>query len=269
MNTPMLNSLGVFISQSTMLITYVICAASFLAVVCSTIYGRNFVTVAFLQFAGALSLVLAYTQGFGLTYMIIAAVSFAIGLGYGFGYFPKGFRSVSVTLACFQALIIYLTFTDKIFQIVPSRESAFELEVFSAVLFFIAFKSFNSQYKLFGFALFAIGSMVSLWHIAMMTYNLLFASFFFATAICAILPKYGILGFIKALRTEASSAKKATEIIYNKASKRAKKQNISDKSERKDDALNNYAVLSTLDSDDLVNDDLNTFYSDSISYSHS
>ena len=212
MNTPLLNSLGVFIMGNTALITHVLLMTALLAVVLAIASGRSVVTVVSLQFAGTLFFILGYILGFRLTLLLVTLLIPFIGFGYGFANNSVKIRFCSSILLSVHAVAIYLALSDKIGRFQFMRDFS-ELEVLSLVLFFIALKAYKIGYKYLGAGLMATLCAVSGVYVFMATNSLVMPAFFVALGFAAIVPSNGIKGLFKLAKVETIALGSASSRI--------------------------------------------------------
>ena len=201
MNTPLLNSLGVFIMGNTALITHVLLMTAFLAVVLAIASGRSVVTVAFLQLAGTLFFILGHILGFRMTLLLVTLLIPFIGFGYGFTNNSVKVRFCSSILLSVHAVAIYLVFAGKIGSFQIMRDFS-ELEVLSLVLFLLALKAYKIGYKYLGAGLMATLCAVSGAYVFMSTNSLVMPAFFVALGVAAVIPSNGIKGLFKLAKVE-------------------------------------------------------------------
>ena len=201
MNTPLLNSLGVFIMGNTALITHVLLMTAFLAVVLAIASGRSVVTVAFLQLAGTLFFILGHILGFRMTLLLVTLLILFIGFGYGFTNNSVKVRFCSSILLSVHAVAIYLVLVGKIGSFQIMREFS-ELEVLSLVLFLLALKAYKIGYKYLGAGLMATLCAVSGAYVFMATNSLVMPAFFVALGVAAVIPSNGIKGLFKLAKVE-------------------------------------------------------------------
>lgn len=220
MNTPLLNSLGVFIMGNTALITHVLLMTAFLAVVLAIAFGRNnVVTVVSLQLAGTLFFILGHILGFRLTLLLVTLLIPFIGFGYGFANDSVKIRFCSSILLSVHAVAIYLVFAGKIGSFQIMRDFS-ELEVLSLVLFLLALKAYKIGYKYLGAGLMATLCAVSGAYVFMATNSLVMSAFFVALGVAAVIPSNGIKGLFKLAKVET--------IAFGSASSRIAKGNSID-----------------------------------------
>lgn len=217
MNTPLLNSLGVFIMGNTALITHVLLMTAFLAVVLAIASGRSVVTVAFLQLAGTLFFILGHILGFRMTLLLVTLLIPFIGFGYGFTNNSVKVRFCSSILLSVHAVAIYLALSDKIGRFQFMRDFS-ELEVLSLVLFFIALKAYKIGYKYLGAGLMATLCAVSGVYVFMATNSLVMPAFFVALGFAAIVPSNGIKGLFKLAKVETIAFGSASSRIARNSS---------------------------------------------------
>ena len=217
MNTPLLNSLGVFIMGNTALITHVLLMTAFLAAVLAIAFGRSVVTVVFLQFTGTLFFILGHILGFRLTLLLVTLLIPFIGFGYGFANNSVKIRFCSSILLSVHAVAIYLALSDKIGRFQFMRDFS-ELEVLSLVLFFIALKAYKIGYKYLGAGLMATLCAVSGAYVFMATNNLVIPAFFVALGFSAIVPSNGIKGLFKLAKVETIALGSASSRIAKNSS---------------------------------------------------
>lgn len=219
MNTPLLNSLGVFIMGNTALITHVLLMTAFLAVVLAIAFGRSVVTVVSLQIAGIFFFILGHILGFRLTLLLVTLLIPFMGFGFGFANDSVKIRFCSSILLSVHAVAIYLALSDKIGRFQFMRDFS-ELEVLSLVLFFIALKAYKIGYRYLGAGLMATLCAVSGVYVFMATNSLVMPAFFVALGFAAIVPSNGIKGLFKLAKVET--------IAFGSASSRITKGNSID-----------------------------------------
>lgn len=288
MNTPLLNSLGVFIVNNVTLITYALFTTAFLAAILAIIYGRNVVSVAFLQICGTLFFLLGFMSGLKLTLLTVSFLCLVIAFGDGFTRYGKGYRAIAVLLVFAHIVACYMVFTGKIarFQLMKNVS---ELEVLSFVLFFIAFRTWANGNPVLAAGLTVASCSVSVGYLCLALPDAtLMLSYFTALGIFAVFPRNGILGFFKTTQAEVDASAQAVRVLKNKAtqtpkpafvgnraSKVAKKQqkvavsSVAPKKQqqRNSDALTQQVLLDQLNEElFLVNQDIESFYGDDISY---
>lgn len=295
MNTPLLNSLGVFFMSNTTLITYVLFMTAFVVIALVVAFGRNVVSVAFLQISGTLFFLLGFILGLKLTLLTVSFLCFVIAFGDGFARYGKSYRAVAVLLAFAHIVAIYMVLTGKIarFQLMKNIS---ELEVLSLVLFFVAFKTWANGNKVLAAGITVASCAVSVGYLRLaLPDSMLIASYFVALGVCALFPQNGIRGFFKTAKAEAESSVQAVKVLNkatskapkpvfvgNKASKVAKKpvrkNNVSSQAQvnaaivaqqeqqRKDDFIQQQILLDQLNEELLMNQDMDSFYNDDISY---
>ena len=289
MNTPLLNSLGVFISNNVTLITYTLFATAFIAAILAIVYGRNVVSVACLQFAATLFFLLGFMSGLKLTLFTVSFLCLVIAFGDGFARYGKGYRAIAVLLVFLHIVACYMVFTGKIarFQVMKNVS---ELEVLSLVLFFIAFRTWANGNPVLAAGLTVVSCSVSVGYLCLALPDAtLILSYFTALGIFAVFPRNGILGFFKTTQAEVDASTQAvTRVLKNKttqaskpafvgniASKVAKKQqkttvsSVAPKKQRQrnSDAFHQQVLLDQLNEElFLVNQDIESFYGDDISY---
>lgn len=217
MNTPLLNSLGVFIMGNTALITHVLLMTAFLAAVLAIAFGRSVVTVMFLQFTGTLFFILGHILGFRLTLLLVTLLIPFIGFGYGFANNSVKIRFCSSILLSVHAVAIYLALADKIGRFQFMRDFS-ELEVLSLVLFFIALKAYKIGYKYLGAGLIATLCAVSGAYVFMATNSLVMPAFFVTLGFSAIVPSNGIKGLFKLAKVETIALGSASSRIAKNSS---------------------------------------------------
>lgn len=284
MNTPLLNSLGVFIMGNTALITHVLLMTAFLAVVLAIAFGRSVVTVAFLQLAGTLFFILGHILGFRLTLLLVTLLIPFIGFGYGFANDSVKIRFCSSILLSVHAVAIYLALSDKIGRFQLMRDFS-ELEVLSLVLFFIALKAYKIGYKYLGAGLMATLCAVSGAYVFMATNSLVMPAFFVALGVAAVIPSNGIKGLFKLAKVETIAFGSASSRIARNSSsadvfpafagnagsavkvKAVKKLSTNVDQQAIDQAiLDQEEFLDQINSQLLNNEDIDSFYGDDISY---
>ena len=288
MNTPLLNSLGVFISNNVTLITYTLFATAFIAAILAIVYGRNVVSVACLQFAATLFFLLGFMSGLKLTLFTVSFLCLVIAFGDGFARYGKGYRAISVLLVFIHIVACYMVFTGKIarFQVMKNVS---ELEVLSLVLFFIAFRTWANGNPVLAAGLTVASCAVSVGYLSLALPDVtLMLSYFTALGIFSVFPRNGILGFFKTAQAEVDASTQAVKVLKNKttqapkpafvgnrASKVAKKQqktavsSVAPKKQRQrnSDAFHQQVLLDQLNEElFLVNQDIESFYGDDISY---
>ena len=288
MNTPLLNSLGVFISNNVTLITYTLFATVFIAAILAIVYGRNVVSVACLQFAATLFFLLGFMSGLKLTLFTVSFLCLVIAFGDGFARYGKGYRAISVLLVFIHIVACYMVFTGKIarFQVMKNVS---ELEVLSLVLFFIAFRTWANGNPVLAAGLTVASCAVSVGYLSLALPDVtLMLSYFTALGIFSVFPRNGILGFFKTAQAEVDASTQAVKVLKNKttqapkpafvgnrASKVAKKQqktavsSVAPKKQRQrnSDAFHQQVLLDQLNEElFLVNQDIESFYGDDISY---
>lgn len=219
MNTPLLNSLGVFIMANVTLITYMFVMTAFSAIVLAIAFGRNVVTVVSLQLAGTLFFILGHILGFRMTLLLVTLLIPFMGFGFGFANDSVKIRFCSSILLSVHAVAIYLALSDKIGRFQFMRDFS-ELEVLSLVLFFIALKAYKIGYKYLGAGLMATLCAVSGVYVFMATNSLVMPAFFVALGFAAIVPSNGIKGLFKLAKVET--------IAFGSASSRIAKGNSID-----------------------------------------
>ena len=217
MNTPLLNSLGVFIMGNTALITHVLLMTAFLAVVLAIASGRSVVTVAFLQLAGTLFFILGHILGFRMTLLLVTLLIPFIGFGYGFTNNSVKIRFCSSILLSVHAVAIYLVLAGKIGSFQIMREFS-ELEVLSLVLFLLALKAYKIGYKYLGAGLMATLCAVSGAYVFMATNSLVMPAFFVALGVAAVIPSNGIKGLFKLAKVETIAFGSASSRIARNSS---------------------------------------------------
>ena len=287
MNTPLLNSLGVFIMGNTALITHVLLMTAFLAVVLAIAFGRSVVTVAFLQLAGTLFFILGHILGFRMTLLLVTLLIPFMGFGFGFANDSVKIRFCSSILLSVHAVAIYLALSDKIGRFQFMRDFS-ELEVLSLVLFFIALKAYKIGYKYLGAGLMATLCAVSGVYVFMATNSLVMPAFFVALGFAAIVPSNGIKGLFKLAKVETIALGSASSRITKgnsidvfpafagnagssvKVKKAAVKKEMSTNVDQQaiDQAiLDQEEFLDRINSQLLNNnEDIDSFYGDDISY---
>ena len=289
MNTPLLNSLGVFIVNNVTLITYALFTTAFLAAILAIIYGRNVVSVAFLQICGTLFFLLGFMSGLKLTLLTVSFLSLVIAFGDGFARYGKGYRAIAVLLVFAHIVACYMVFTGKIarFQLMKNVS---ELEVLSLVLFFIAFRTWANGNPVLAAGLTVASCSVSVGYLCLALPDAtLMLSYFTALGIFSVFPRNGILGFFKTAQAEVDASTQAVRVLKskttqqapkpafvgNRASKVAKKQqkvvvsSVAPKKQqqRNNDALAQQVLLDQLNEElFLVNQDIESFFGDDISY---
>ena len=290
MNTPLLNSLGVFISNNVTLITYTLFATAFIAAILAIVYGRNVVSVACLQFAATLFFLLGFMLGLKLTLLTVSFLSLVIAFGDGFARYGKGYRAISVLLVFIHIVACYMVFTGKIarFQVMKNVS---ELEVLSLMLFFIAFRTWANGNPVLAAGLTVASCAVSVGYLCLALPDAtLMLSYFTALGIFALFPRNGILGFFKTAQTEVDASTQAVKVLRNKATQQApkpafvgnkasnkvaKKQQqkiVSSVAPKKQQQRNNNALAQQVLLDQLneelflVNQEIESFYGDDISY---
>ena len=295
MNTPLLNSLGVFFMANTTLITYVLFMTAFVAIALVIAFGRNVVSVAFLQLSGTFFFVLGFILGLKLTLLTVSFLCFVIAFGDGFARYGKGYRTIAVLLAFAHIVAIYMVLSGKIarFQLMKNIS---ELEVLSLVLFFVAFKTWANGNKVLAAGITVASCAVSVGYLCLALPDLMLAaSYFVALGICALFPQNGIRGFFKTAQAEVDASTQAVKVLNkatskalkpafvgNKASKVAKKpvrkNGVSSQAQanaaivaqqeqqRRDDFIQQQILLDQLNEELLMNQDMDSFYNDDISY---
>ena len=212
MNTPLLNSLGVFIMGNTALITHVLLMTALLAVVLAIASGRSVVTVVSLQFAGTLFFILGHILGFRMTLLLVTLLIPFMGFVRGFANDSVKIRFCSSILLSVHAVAIYLVFAGKIGSFQLMREFS-ELEVLSLVLFFIALKAYKIGYRYLGAGLIATLCAVSGAYVFMATNSLVIPAFFVALGVAAVIPSNGIKGLFKLAKVETIALGSASSRI--------------------------------------------------------
>ena len=297
MNTPILNSIGVFIMSNTTLITFALFMTAFIAIALVIAFGRNVVSVAFLQISGTLFFLLGFILGLKLTLLTVSFLCFVIAFGDGFARYGKGYRTVAVLLAFAHIVAIYMVLTGKIarFQLMKNIS---ELEVLSLVLFFVAFKTWANGNKVLAAGLTVASCTVSVGYLSLaLPDSMLAASYFVALGVCALFPQNGIRGFFKTAQAEVDASTQAVKVLNkatskapkpdfvgNKASKVANKKparkNISSQAQvanaavvaqqqeqqKRDNFIQEQILLDQLNEELLMSQDIDSFYSDDISY---
>lgn len=288
MNTPLLNSLGVFIMANVTLITYMFVMTAFSAIVLAIAFGRNnVVTVVSLQLAGTLFFILGYILGFRMTLLLVTLLIPFMGFGFGFANDSVKIRFCSSILLSVHAVAIYLALSDKIGRFQFMRDFS-ELEVLSLVLFFIALKAYKIGYKYLGAGLMATLCAVSGVYVFMATNSLVMPAFFVALGFAAIVPSNGIKGLFKLAKVETIALGSASSRITKgnsidvfpafagnagssvKVKKAAVKKEMSTNVDQQaiDQAiLDQEEFLDRINSQLLNNnEDIDSFYGDDISY---
>lgn len=289
MNTPLLNSLGVFIVNNVTLITYTLFATAFIAAILAIVYGRNVVSVAFLQICGTLFFLLGFMSGLKLTLLTVSFLSLVIAFGDGFARYGKGYRAIAVLLVFMHIVACYLVFTGKIARLQVMKNVS-ELEVLSFVLFFIAFRTWANGNSVLAAGLTVASCSVSVGYISLALPDAtLMLSYFVALGLFAAFPKNGILGFFKTTQAEVDASTKAvTRVLKNKTTQAPKPAFVGNKAsnkvakktakvvssvapkkqrQRNSDAFHQQVLLDQLNEElFLVNQDIESFYGDDISY---
>ena len=295
MNTPILNSIGVFIMSNTTLITYVLFMTAFIAIALVIAFGRNVVSVAFLQLCGTLFFILGFILGLKLTLLTVSFLCMVIAFGDGFARYGKGYRTIAVLLAFAHIVAIYMVLSGKIarFQLMKNIS---ELEVLSLVLFFVAFKTWANGNRVLAAGLTVASCAVSVGYLRLaLPDSMLAASYFVTLGVCALFPQNGIRGFFKTAQAEVDASTQAVKVLNkatskapkpafagNKASKVAKKparkNGVSSQAQvnaaivaqqeqqRRDDFIQQQILLDQLNEELLMNQDMDSFYNDDISY---
>lgn len=217
MNTPLLNSLGVFIMGNTALITHVLLMTALLAVVLAIASGRSVVTVVSLQFAGTLFFILGHILGFRMTLLLVTLLIPFMGFGFGFANDSVKIRFCSSILLSVHAVAIYLALSDKIGRFQFMRDFS-ELEVLSLVLFFIALKAYKIGYRYLGAGLIATLCAVSGAYVFIATNSLVMPAFFVALGFTAVIPSNGIKGLFKLAKVETIAFGSASSRIARNSS---------------------------------------------------
>lgn len=217
MNTPLLNSLGVFIMGNTALITHVLLMTAFLAVVLAIAFGRSVVTVVSLQIAGIFFFILGHILGFRLTLLLVTLLIPFMGFGRGFANDSVKIRFCSSILLSVHAVAIYLVFAGKIGSFQIMRDFS-ELEVLSLVLFLLALKAYKIGYKYLGAGLMATLCAVSGAYVFMATNSLVMSAFFVALGVAAVIPSNGIKGLFKLAKVETIAFGSASSRIARNSS---------------------------------------------------
>ena len=217
MNTPLLNSLGVFIMGNTALITHVLLMTAFLAVVLAIAFGRSVVTVVSLQIAGIFFFILGHILGFRLTLLLVTLLIPFMGFGRGFANDSVKIRFCSSILLSVHAVAIYLVFAGKIGSFQIMRDFS-ELEVLSLVLFLLALKAYKIGYKYLGAGLMATLCAVSGAYVFMATNSLVMPAFFVALGVAAVIPSNGIKGLFKLAKVETIAFGSASSRIARNSS---------------------------------------------------
>ena len=283
MNTPLLNSLGVFIMGNTALITHVLLMTAFLAAVLAIAFGRSVVTVVFLQFTGTLFFILGHILGFRMTLLLVTLLIPFMGFGRGFANNSVKVQFCSSILLSVHAVAIYLVFAGKIGSFQIMRDFS-ELEVLSLVLF-IALKAYKIGYKYLGAGLMATLCAVSGAYVFMATNSLVMPAFFVALGVAAVIPSNGIKGLFKLAKVETIAFGSASSRIARNSSsadvfpafagnagsavkvKAVKKLSTNVDQQAIDQAiLDQEEFLDQINSQLLNNEDIDSFYGDDISY---
>jgi membrane protein len=217
MNTPLLNSLGVFIMGNTALITHVLLMTALLAVVLAIASGRSVVTVVSLQFAGTLFFILGHILGFRMTLLLVTLLIPFMGFVRGFANDSVKIRFCSSILLSVHAVAIYLVFAGKIGSFQIMRDFS-ELEVLSLVLFLLALKAYKIGYKYLGAGLMATLCAVSGAYVFMATNSLVMPAFFVALGVAAVIPSNGIKGLFKLAKVETIAFGSASSRIARNSS---------------------------------------------------
>lgn len=284
MNTPLLNSLGVFIMGNTALITHVLLMTALLAVVLAIASGRSVVTVVSLQFAGTLFFILGHILGFRMTLLLVTLLIPFMGFGFGFANDSVKIRFFSSILLSVHAVAIYLALSDKIGRFQFMRDFS-ELEVLSLVLFFIALKAYKIGYRYLGAGLIATLCAVSGAYVFIATNSLVMPAFFVALGFTAVIPSNGIKGLFKLAKVETIAFGSASSRIARNSSsadvfpafagnagsavkvKAVKKLSTNVDQQAIDQAiLDQEEFLDQINSQLLNNEDIDSFYGDDISY---
>ena len=284
MNTPLLNSLGVFIMGNTALITHVLLMTALLAVVLAIASGRSVVTVVSLQFAGTLFFILGHILGFRMTLLLVTLLIPFMGFGFGFANDSVKIRFCSSILLSVHAVAIYLALSDKIGRFQFMRDFS-ELEVLSLVLFFIALKAYKIGYRYLGAGLIATLCAVSGAYVFIATNSLVMPAFFVALGFTAVIPSNGIKGLFKLAKVETIAFGSASSRIARNSSpadvfpafagnagsavkvKAVKKLSTNVDQQAIDQAiLDQEEFLDQINSQLLNNEDIDSFYGDDISY---
>ena len=284
MNTPLLNSLGVFIMGNTALITHVLLMTAHLAVVLAIASGRSVVTVVSLQFAGTLFFILGHILGFRMTLLLVTLLIPFMGFGFGFANDSVKIRFCSSILLSVHAVAIYLALSDKIGRFQFMRDFS-ELEVLSLVLFFIALKAYKIGYRYLGAGLIATLCAVSGAYVFIATNSLVMPAFFVALGFTAVIPSNGIKGLFKLAKVETIAFGSASSRIARNSSpadvfpafagnagsavkvKAVKKLSTNVDQQAIDQAiLDQEEFLDQINSQLLNNEDIDSFYGDDISY---
>lgn len=218
MNTPLLNSLGVFIMANVTLITYMFVMTAFSAIVLAIAFGRNnVVTVVSLQLAGTLFFILGHILGFRMTLLLVTLLIPFMGFGFGFANDSVKIRFCSSILLSVHAVAIYLALSDKIGRFQFMRDFS-ELEVLSLVLFFIALKAYKIGYRYLGAGLIATLCAVSGAYVFIATNSLVMPAFFVALGFTAVIPSNGIKGLFKLAKVETIAFGSASSRIARNSS---------------------------------------------------
>ena len=284
MNTPLLNSLGVFIMSNTSLITWLLLMTAFIAIALVVAFGRNVVSVAFLQLAGTLFFILGFILGLKLTLLTVSFLCLVIAFGDGFARYSRGYRTIAVLLAFAHIVAIYMVLTGKIarFQLMKNVS---ELEVLSFVLFFVAFKTWANGNKVLAAGLTVASCAVSVGYLRLaLPDSMLSASYFVALGVCALFPRNGILGFFKASKAEAEASAEAAKVLNKRAAKASKSTNVgngakngsmarknsssnyeAERQRRLDDVVQQQILMDQLN-DELLEASQQSFYYDDIDY---
>ena len=284
METPILNSISVFVMSSTALITYVLLITAFLAVALAVVRGRNAITGAFLQIAGTLFFLLGFMLGLKLTVLTVTFLTIVIAFGDGFVRYGKGYRAIAVLFVFVHIVACYMALTGKIarFQLMKNIS---ELEVLSAVIYFIAFKTWANGNHVVAAGLTTTASVVSVGYVYLALQDAMLTSYFVALGICALFPKNGILGFFKASKAEAEASVEAAKVLNKRVAKAPKPTNVGNRAKNgstaRKNSSSNYEVERQRRLDDVVqqqilmdqlNDELleasqnQSFYYDDIDY---
>lgn len=283
MNTPLLNSLGVFIMSNTSLITWLLLMTAFIAIALVVAFGRNVVSVAFLQLAGTLFFILGFILGLKLTLLTVSFLCLVIAFGDGFARYGRGYRTIAVLLAFAHIVAIYMVLSGKIvrFQLMKNIS---ELEVLSLVLFFVAFKTWANGNKVLAVGLTVASCAVSVGYLRLaLPDSMLSASYFVALGVCALFPRNGILGFFKASKAEAEASAEAVKVLNKRAAKAPKPTNVgrgakngsmarktsssyeAERQRRLDDIVQQQILMDQLN-DELLEASQQSFYYDDIDY---
>lgn len=238
METPILNSISVFVMGSTALITYVLLIVAFLAVVLAIVRGRNAATGALLQIAGTLFFLLGFMLGLKLTVLTVTFLTIVIAFGDGFVRYGRGYRAIAVLLVFAHIVACYMALTGKIarFQLMKNVS---ELEVLSAVIYFIAFKTWANGNHVVAAGLTTTASVVSVGYIYLALHDAMLTSYFVALGICALFPRNGILGFFKASKAEAEASVEAVKVLNKRAAKATKPTNVGNRAKNGSTARKN------------------------------